>query len=223
MLKIMRSHKFFTVFLLGAISIMITIVFVFWGIGPQQNTTDVVVAKVGSSRITYPEYDRAYQMAYRRAREAYSDEKELEKLNLRTTVLNELINNRVLMITAERMGLSVTEDELRNAIMREPAFQKEGVFDKEIYTRRLKLNRMTPVMFESQLRNDLVLNKMNRLIGETAELGVEEVGILESLKDNRGQLEQALLTAKRNMAVRAYVEGLKRRMEITVNDEYLSY
>jgi peptidyl-prolyl cis-trans isomerase D len=202
---------------------MITIVFVFWGIGPQQNTADVIIAEVEGTRITYPEYDRAYQIAYRRARDTYKEEEQIEKLNLRVTVLDELIDNRALMLTAERGGIQVSEEEVRKAIMSEPAFQKDGEFDKEVYERRLKLNRMTPSMFESQLRHDLVLNKMRRLIGETAELGAEEMSILASVQDNENQFRNAFLSAKRNLAVKAYVEGLKRRMEITVNDKFITY
>lgn len=219
----MRSNKIFTVFFLGVITVLITIVFVFWGIGPQQNPTSVIVAEVSESRITYPEYDRAYQIAYRRASETYESVEEIEKLNLKTRVLDELIDERVLMITAERSGITVTDDELRKAVMSEPAFQKDGAFDKKLYTRRLKLNRMTPSMFESQLRNDLIMNKIRRLIGETAELGVEEARMLESVKDNKQQLTQAFLAAKRQLAVKAYVEGLKRQMKITVNDKFASY
>jgi peptidyl-prolyl cis-trans isomerase D len=223
MLKVMRSNKVFTVFFLGVITVLITIVFVFWGIGPQQNPSAVIVAEVSGSRITYPEFDRAYQIAHRRASETYKSVEEIEKLNLRTRVLDELIDERVLMITAENSGITVTEDELRKAIMGEPAFQKDGVFNKEIYTRRLKLNRMTPSMFESQLKNDLIMNKIRRLIGETAEFGVEEARMLESIKDNKQQLTQAFLAAKRELAVKAYIEGLKRQMKITVNEDYVSY
>jgi peptidyl-prolyl cis-trans isomerase D len=222
MLKIMRSSKFFTVFLLGAISIMITIVFIFWGIGPQQSPSDVEVARVNKSRITYPEYDRAYQIAYRRARETYKDEEEIAKLNLRNRVLDEIIDRRVLLFAAEQAGIRVTKDELRDAIMSEPAFQQNGVFNRDIYTRRLKLNRMTPSGFESELMTDLLLNKIIRLIGETAELTPQETAILESLKEgDKDQIANAFLSAKKDMAVKAYVEGMKRQMDISINKNFI--
>ena len=222
MLKIMRSHKFFTVFFLGFITIAITIVFVFWGIGPSQNPSDVVVAKINKSRITYLEYERAYEMASRRARETYKDEKEIENLHLKNAVLDQLIENRVLMIVAKRAGIKVSDDEIREAIMKETAFQKDGVFDKEVYERRLKLGHMTTGAFEGQLKEDILLGKVRRLIGETAELGTEETKILDSIQDNKDQFEQAFLTAKKNMAVKAYVEGLKRQMEISINQKLIS-
>jgi peptidyl-prolyl cis-trans isomerase D len=219
----MRSSKFFTVFLLGAISVMITIVFVFWGIGPQQSSSDVIVAKVNNMRITAAEYDRSYQLAYRRARETFKDEEQIKNLNLRTAVLNELIGRRVLKITAENAGLVVTEEELRKAIMSEPAFQRDGVFNKEVYTRRLKLNRMTASIFENQLRNDMLVNKIHRLIGETAELSDEDAKFLESIEGSNAQLINAFLSSKREQAVAVYVEGLKRQMDISINEDYISY
>jgi peptidyl-prolyl cis-trans isomerase D len=223
MLKLMRSSKFFTVFLLGAISIMITVVFVFWGIGPQQSTSDVVVAQIDNMRITSAEYDRSYQLAYRRARETYKDEEMIKNLNLRTRVLDDLIGRRVLRIAAENAGLIVTEDELRKAIMREPAFQKDGVFNKEVYTRRLRLNRMTPSIFENELKNDILINKIHRLIGETAELTDEDAKVLELIKGSNAQLVNTFLSSKMELAVAAYVEGLKRQMDISINKDYISY
>lgn len=223
MLKIMRTHKFFTMFVLGAITIMITIAFVFYGIGPQQNPSDVVIAQVNKKRITLAEYERAYDMAYRRVREIYQNEEEIRKLNLRNRVLGELIDNRALMAAAENAGITVTEDELQRAIMNEPAFQREGVFDKGVYTRRLRLIRTTPRVFENELKNDLLLNKMRRLIGETAELTVDETTTLDLMKGgNKSQLTEIFLSAKKELAVKAYVEGLKRRMKITINKKFIS-
>jgi peptidyl-prolyl cis-trans isomerase D len=202
---------------------MITVVFIFWGIGPQQGTSDTVVAQVNNMRISSAEYDRSYQLAYRRAQETYKDEEEIKNLNLRGRVLDELIERRVLIIAAENAGMKITEDELRNAIMNEPAFQRDRVFDRNVYTRRLKLNRMTPSVFENQLRNDMLVNKIYRMIGETAELSDEDAKLLESIQENNDQLADAILASKKQMAVRAYVEGLKRDMDISVNKNYITY
>lgn len=223
MLKIMRGHKFFTVFILGAITIVIIIVFIFWGIGPQQNPSSVVVAKIDNKRITLAEYEQAYQLTYRRAREIYQDEEEIKKLNLKERVLDELIDNIILMSTAKSAGIKVTNEELQETIINEPAFQKDGVFDKEIYTRRLRLNRLTPQMYETALRDDLLLDKMRRLIGEGASLTAEETKILDSMPGDKAQLTGAFLFAKRGLTIKAYVEGLKRQKRITVNKEFISY
>jgi peptidyl-prolyl cis-trans isomerase D len=221
MLQIMRSHKFFTVFLLGGITIIIIIVFIFWGIGPQQNPSTAIVAKVGNERITLAEYERAYANAYRRAWETYKDEEQIEKLNLKQRVIEELIDNLVLMLVAERAGIRVTKEELREVILNEPAFQINGIFSKEVYERRLKLNRMTPAMFENSIKNELLLNKIRRLISETTELSPEEKNMLESIKGDKGQLADIFLFSKRELAIKAYIEALKRQMDITINRDII--
>jgi peptidyl-prolyl cis-trans isomerase D len=221
MLEMMRSHKFFTVFLLGIITIVITIAFVFYGIGPQQNPSNAIIARVNNQRITLAEYDRAYKSAYRRARETYKDEEEIEKLNLKTRVLEDLIDNIILLNTADEAGIKVSEKELKEAIMQEPAFQVDGVFRKDVYERRLKLNRLNPATFESTLKSDLLLNKLRRMIAETAELGTEETKILESVKGDSTQLREVFLFSKREKAIKAYVQALKRQSKITVNKDYI--
>jgi peptidyl-prolyl cis-trans isomerase D len=216
----MRSHKFFTVFLLGVITIVITIAFVFYGIGPQQNPSNTILAQVGKRKITLAEYERAYSNAYRRAWDTYKNEKEIEKLNLRQKVLDELINDTIFLYLAEKIGIKVSEEELQEAIVNEPAFQVNGVFNRAVYERRLKLNRLTPAAYENSVRTSLLLTKVHRIISETAELSPDEEKTLNSMKENRQQLEQVFLFSKRQFAVKAYLETLKRRMKITVNKDF---
>jgi len=216
MLEIMRSHKFFSVFLLSAITVMIIITFVFWGVGPRENPSDMVIARIEGEKITQQEYWRAYDNIQQYYRKIYGEE-ELEKLNLKEKVLNNLIENRVLIIAARTNGVKVTEGELQEAIIANPIFHRNGVFDSGVYMRVLKLNRMTPEMYESATMNELILNKMQRLIGEMAELTVDEKKILDSVKEGKKQLAETLLLSKKELAVKAYIEGLKRQMKIKIS------
>jgi hypothetical protein len=92
MLKIMRSNKFFSVFLLTAITIMLTVAFIFWGIGPKDNPQAQFVAEINGDRIMLDEYYRAYDNEYRRLKDQYSDE-EIEKMNIPDRVINSLIRD----------------------------------------------------------------------------------------------------------------------------------
>ena len=216
MLKIMSSHKFFSVFLLSAITIMITVAFVFWGIGPKDNTQVQFVAEVEGDRIMLEEYYRAYDNESRRLKEQYTDE-EIEKMNLPDRVIDSLISRKVLSIAAERAGITVSEKELQNAIVNEPAFQRDGVFDVDVYENRLRLNRLSPQIYENALSSDMLVAKISRLIGETAELTSEEARMLDSLQgDNKSQLAQIFLSSKSNQVIRAYIESIKRQLDITV-------
>jgi hypothetical protein len=219
MLKIMRSNKFFSVFLLTAITIMLTVAFIFWGIGPKDNPQAQFVAEINGDRIMLDEYYRAYDNEYRRLKEQYSDE-EIEKMNIPDRVIDSLISRRVLLIAAERAGITVSEKELQNAIVNEPAFQRNGVFDVNVYERRLKLNRLSPQTYESVLTRDMIISKMSRLIGETAELSKDEAKMLDSVKGgNKSQLTQIFLSSKSNQVIQAYIESIKRQLDITIRKD----
>lgn len=222
MLELMRSHKFFSVFLLSAITLVIIITFVFWGIGPRDNPAAGIVARVENRVITINEYWMAYDSEYRRLKEIYQNEEEIRKLDIGERILDNLIDRMVLIMTAERAGVRVSEDEIKNEIMNMPYFQRDGVFDPDIYKRALKLNRLTPTIYEEQLRNDLISAKMSRLIMETVELTEDERGIVEFLKDSNPQMVEAFLANKGNQARKAYIESIKKMMKIKINRELIS-
>lgn len=222
MLEIMRSHKFFSVFLLSAITGVIIVTFVFWGIGTQDQQVNNVLAEVEKEKITMEEYWRVYDNAERYYREQNKTEEEMKKLNLKDKVLNDLIDNKVLMLTAAKMRIKVTEDELQREIMNNPSFQKNGVFDKNVYLRTLEFNRTTPAAYESSMMKEMTLSKMQLLIGETAELSQDEIKVLEALQGERTQLVNAFLSIKREMLTKAYVAGLKRQMNIKVNKDLIN-
>jgi peptidyl-prolyl cis-trans isomerase D len=222
MLEVMRSHKFFSYLLIGII-FMITVTFVFWGIGGQDTgTAQQVVALIEDEMITLDKFWRAYDNEYKRVKDIYSDEEEIKKLNLKEGVLESLVDRTVILIAARKAGIMVTTDELRNEIVKMPYFQRDGVFDQGVYQRALSLNRLTPQIFEEELKNDLVFTKMSRLIRETVELTAGELETVESLRKSNNQIAEAFFASKNNLALKAYVEGVKRRMNIKVNWDLIS-
>jgi len=217
----MRGNKFFSVFLLSAITIMISVAFIFWGIGPKDNPTFQFVAQIEDDNILLEEYYRAYDNEYNRLRDQYTDD-EIEKMNIPDRVINALIDRRVILIAAGNAGITVTEKELQDAIMRAPYFQRDGVFDVNVYERSLKINRISPPNFENSMRSDLISAKMTALIGETVELSSEETKILDSIQgDNKDQLTQIFLSSKSQQTVNAYIESLKRQLDIVLNRDLI--
>ena len=217
----MRGNKFFSVFLLSAITIMISVAFIFWGIGPKDNAAVQYVAQIEDDNILLEEYYRAYDNEYNRLRDQYTDD-EIEKMNIPDRVINALIDRRVILIAAGNAGITVTEKELQDAIMRAPYFQRDGVFDVNVYERSLKINRISPQNFENSMRSDLISAKMTALIGETVELSSEETKILDSIQgDNKDQLTQIFLSSKSQQTVNAYIESLKRQLDIVLNRDLI--
>jgi len=202
---------------------MITIAFIFWGIGPKDNPTVVFAAQVEDEKITLDEFWRAYDNEYKRLREQNKTPEEIEKLNLEERVLNSLIDRTVLLIAAQKAGIRVTNEELQEAIINTPYFQRNGVFDQEVYKRALKLSRLTPQIFERSMRDDMIISKMTNLISEAAELSEEEQKIIDSIKGgSKDQLIQIFRSNKANQMIKAYIESMKRQMKITVNRDQIS-
>lgn len=223
MLKIMQTHKFFTKFVLGAITVMITGAFIFWGIGPKDNPSASFVAQVEDEKITLEQFWRTHENEVNRLKEENKSAEEIEKLNLKDRVLANMVNRAVLVVAARKAGITVSEKEVQEAIINTPYFQKDGAFDPQIYKRALTLNRLTPQIFETSVRNDLTISKMSNLIAETAELSSDELNILDSMNaENKGQLRSLFLSSKSNQMVQAYIESIKRQIDITINSDIIS-
>ncbi len=225
MLKAMRQHAryFYVLFFI------VILTFIFWGVGTVDKTGGVeVIAEVGKYKITAEDYWRTYDRVYRFYREIYKDQfdEEMEKkMDLKENVLNSMINERVLLTAAQKAGITVSDEELQDSIAREPAFMKNGVFDKDVYVNRLRLNRITPEEFERSQNRELTVSKMRRLV----ELSVDVPGSAEDVVSpdaSNGQatrmIQQAMLNDLREKALNSYIEGLKRNMKIKVNKDLIA-
>ncbi|MEK6672245.1 MAG: SurA N-terminal domain-containing protein [Nitrospirota bacterium] len=221
MLKMMRKHaKFFYI-----LFFIVILSFIFWGVGSVDKSTAVAVVKIEKEQITLEDFWTAYDRARNFYREVYKDKfnDELEKqLNIKQLVLDALINERVLFITAKKAGITVTDEELEDAIINDPAFLRDGRFNKDIYLRILDLNRMTPEFFESMKRKEITALKMRRLVGESVALTDIDLKKPSGGEQPKGDVVQAMLLEMRDKALKSYIEGIKSKMKIQVNQQLIS-
>ena len=223
MLKVMRKHaKYFYV-----LFFMIIISFIGWGVGTVDKKGVEIVAEVGKYKITAEEYWKTYDRIFRFYREIYKDKFDEEmgkKMNLKENVLNSMINERVLLIAAKEAGIDISDEELQESITHEPAFMKNGVFDKNVYLNRLRLNRMTPEAYESSKRQEVILNKMKHLI----ELSIDITDISSNVPQTSGNeqvvktISEAMTKDMKEKAVKSYLEGLKKQIKIKVNKQLIA-
>lgn len=225
MLQAMRKHAryFYVLFFI------VILTFIFWGVGTVDKTGGVeILAEVGKYKITTEEYWRTYDRIYRFYREIYKeqfDEEMEKKMNLKENVLNSMVNERVLLIAAKNAGITVRDEELQDAIAREPAFQKNGTFDKEVYLNRLRLNRITPEEFERSQRQELLLSKMRRLVELSVDIPDSDGPQLSQDSSNEQaskMIHQAKLNDLREKALNSYIEGLKRGIKIKINKQLIA-
>lgn len=215
MLKVMRHHAkyFYVLFFIVILS------FIFWGVGTvDKSDGSRVVAEVGKYKITGEEYWRTYDRVFNFYRDMYKekfDQEMQKKLNLKEGVLNSLVDNRVLLIAAKEGGITVSDEELNEAIKNEQAFMKDGSFDSAIYQNRLRLMRLTPEAYEAAKRQDLILTKMRRLIELSTAIPADELAKISGPDEQTTKaLQDAMVQNARATALRAYVEGVKKGMKI---------
>lgn len=221
MLKTMRKHAKFFYFLF----FIVILSFVFWGVGTVDKPTAVSVAEIGKEKITVEEYWRAYENVRQQLRDLYKEKfnEEMEKsLKLKETVLNSLIDERVLLISAAELGVRVTDKELQDAIVNDPRFMRDGIFRKDVYFRTLDLNRLTPEMFENSMRQQLTLIKMRRFIASAIDINPLDLKGVAGDEKKVNEARQAILADKSNAAIKSYVDSVKQRMKFKVNMDLIS-
>jgi hypothetical protein len=200
MLQSMRKHaKYFYV-----LFFIIIITFVFWGVGPGDKTGDVeVIAEVGKHKITVEEYWKAYEM----------------QKDLKEKVLDSLMDEKVLLIASKEAGISVSDEELQDSIANERAFLKNGVFDKDVYINRLRLNRITPEVFENMKRQELTYEKMRRLVELSVDATAQDIQLPGPSGNEQAadMIRQAMMRDKKGKAVKSFIEGYKKSLKIKIN------
>lgn len=221
MLKTMRKHAKFFYFLF----VLVILSFIFWGVGPLDKPTEVSIAEIGNEKISVEQYWRAYEnvrQAYREMYQGRLDEETEKKLNLKETVLNNFIEEKVLLISASELEIKVTDKELQDAIMNDPRFLRDGVFRKDVYFRTLELNRLTPEMFENSMRQQLTLLKMRRLIASVVDVSPLDIKDVAGDEKKIVEIRQAVLLSKGNAAIKSYIDSAKQKLKIKVNMELIS-
>ena len=177
MLDVMRKNA--QSWVIKGIFVIIIVVFaLFWTDPGQQGTGLQVVAEVDGSRITMSEYRRSYEnlmSAYRNIFKEGLSEEMLKTMKINEKALDNLIESRLLLSEAERLGLKVSDAELIDSVSRYPAFQKENTFDKAQYLAVLSANRLTPDEFEEGQRRNILTGKVEGLIKEGVKVGGDEV------------------------------------------------
>ncbi len=128
------------------------------------------VAKVGDVKITQQQFQKALVDQQDRLRAQLGgqfDPKLLDTLEARKAVLDDLINQRVLLLEANKRRMFASDEAIRNTIGSIEAFKVDGKFSVERYEAALRGQGMSPAGFEAQLRQDLTLQQLAGAIGQS--------------------------------------------------------
>ncbi len=176
MLQIMRKHAraWFVQVLLG----IIIIVFVFYFGSLRSGRQAETVAIVKDKGIGYLEFRNEYTRLLDFYRERYKDtltDEILNSLNLKQQALDTIINQAVILAKADDYNLDVSNEEIRASIYSFQPFQRDGVFDPNLYHRMLRYNKISPEDFELTQEKVLKIEKLERLIREGVKVSDQEI------------------------------------------------
>ena len=150
-----------------------------------------VAATVGKERVTMSEFQRAYQNLDGIYRQIYGDQLTPEmakQMKLPLRALDQVISQKILLGEARRLGLTVSDAELRDRILEIPGLKDENgnFIGQEEYVQRLQAGRISVPEFERELRDELLLDKLTNAL--SANLYVSEDEIQKAYRD---QVEKA--------------------------------
>ena len=177
MLDFLRKKKrsWIITILLG----LIIVVFIaFYGGSQQPSGVTSHVAEVNGESISQREFIVHYQRTVERYREMFKGSftpELLKNLNIKQSLLEEMIEARLVLQEARRLGLSATDEELMNAIAQVPEFHVNGRFNKERYIQLLRANRLTPAQFEEDQRKQLTIQRLLGVLADAAHVTEAEV------------------------------------------------
>ena len=136
----------------------IVLVFVFFGMTPDQMglSGGGIIAQVNDSTISVIDLRDAVQRMEQRFGGAGSGLREF----IQNQALESLIDREILFQGSVSEGLRVTDEEILDVIVNIPAFQEEGRFQRSFYENYLKGSKQTAGKFESEIKKDVIGNRL---------------------------------------------------------------
>ena len=138
------SKSFFLKLLVG----IIILPFVFWGMGDVfRGGSQNVIATIDSEKISTQEFVR-YLNQLNLSEEQM---KSLPNTNLIENILSEYIGKKVMALEIEKIGITISDNSLRDIIKNDKLFFKEKKFSRTEYEKFLLTSGMTAPSFEKNI------------------------------------------------------------------------
>jgi peptidyl-prolyl cis-trans isomerase D len=186
MLKTMRKNvKSLKPVLWIVVATFIVSIWAIWGgagrLGESSRTG--ALATVGRETISADEYTQSLRQRLEAMKKQFSglNQNLIQQLNIPQQTLEQLVQQRLLLQIARDKGLRATDEEVRARIISYPVFQRDGKFvGFEDYKRLLDYNHIPIKDFETNLKQDVLINKVVRYL--TAGIIVTDDEVWESYR-----------------------------------------
>ena len=139
--------------------------FVGWG-SYNYGKSDGAVGVVGDKEIPLTDLQYEYGTLYSQYQSMFGgkfNQEMAKQMGLEQAALQRVVNKYLVLNYADELGLMTTDEEVAKEIVKIQAFFKDGKFDKNTYLSVLKQNRRTASDFEAQLKQDLLVSKVQNI------------------------------------------------------------
>jgi peptidyl-prolyl cis-trans isomerase D len=183
------------------IAVFILLVFVDFGTVTPGSAGADVAASMGDYDVSWQELRQRHDSLVQQARAVYGEQfPQIEpQLQLQRQALEQVLNGKILVTEAERLGLRVSDEEVRDSILTLPMFQDQsGRFvGQEGYENITRRQYGGPAAFEGLLRAELLQNKLFDVM--TKSIHVTEPEVEQAYREDveRAAIRYLLLPASR--------------------------
>ncbi len=167
--------------------------FVFAGVGSYlAGGSQQAAAKIDDREISQREFEQSYQNERNRMQSQLGeyfttlmgDPAYVQQF--RRSVLDRMVNDVLIEQRAKELGLRISDEQIRNAIVSMPEFQRDGKFDNEVYNTLLRRSGFSPEMFAESMRTDMLRQQfLVALQGSDFALGNELAALTKLEKQQR--------------------------------------
>jgi len=191
---------------------LITVPFALFGIQSYLGgSSNSVIAIVDGEDITintyYQEFNNQQRNLQQQLGSSYSAEIDY---TLRQTVIETLINEKLLENFTNSMKLVTLDEEVFSFILSNPVFQLDGVFSEDRYLQILRLNNFTPLTYELEQLKSMSLDQIKRNLNHSAFLSTVQIEQLNDLSSQQREVSFVVLNTE------------KYKNQIVVNQEQIS-
>jgi peptidyl-prolyl cis-trans isomerase D len=211
MLKLMRDsfHQLKWILLAIVAAFVFGFVFIDMGMGGAARAGGderAYAARVNGETVTYREFDRALYYTEQNYRQMYGGQltpEVIQTLGLPRQVIDSLVDQRLLLQEARRLGLTATSEEVRKRILEIPILNPDGKFvGTELYNRYVtgSLGFQSAAEFEEELAREITMSKMESALSSSVVISTKTAEAEFRRATENAKIRYVLDPAQRHLA-----------------------
>lgn len=187
------------------------------------SSTKTYAASVNGKIITTSEFRYSYNNLYnfyaRMSRGQFSNEMAIQ-YQLPQKALDGLIAQILMAEKAGELGFDVSDQEIRDRIIKDPSFQKNGEFDRDAYNKLVQFNlNSTVAEYENKVKNEILAGKLRKYLFHT--IDVSEIEVKDDYINSNEKVDAWAYTFQKSQIKEETKEAMAKEIKPEAVAEYL--